>query len=136
MRNRVLLLIILMFCNNFVWSQKKIQSAKVLYVNFLTMTDADVSCSDFESVFKNKSIEINNPIELDSIQKYISSFKIGSIKNTGPDTRAKVIINYDSSERDTICLSNFRISFNGLPIINDIEFTKYINKLISRKCLK
>lgn len=125
-----------MFSNYYGWSQKKILSAKVFYVNFLTMTDADVSCSDFESVFKYKSIKINNPIELDSIQKYISSFKIDSINNNGPDTRAKIIVNYNSRERDTICLSNFRISYNGIPIIKNIEFTKYVNKLISRKCLK
>ena len=48
-----------MFCNTYGWSQKKIQSAKVMYVNFLTMSDSDVSCSDFESVFKYRSIFAN-----------------------------------------------------------------------------
>jgi hypothetical protein len=126
----ILLAFLLIVCNNLCKSQKKIESAKIMYVNFLIMTDVNVSCSDFESSFKYKSFEINDPIKLDSIQSYISTFKIDSINNKEPDTRAKIILNYISNERDTICLSNFRICFNGIPIVNNIEFTNYVKKLI------
>ncbi|MGE5473980.1 MAG: hypothetical protein ACM3UU_07135 [Ignavibacteriales bacterium] len=133
-RNKYIFIILILFSTHYLFGQTNIvQSVKIEYVDFTTLTDMHVDCADFEKSFVYKEIEIRDRLILNQLVSYIAAFKKDSINNYLPDSRAKIFINYCTKKQDVICISNTDISYNSSLILLNTDFLNYIIDLIKRK---
>lgn len=126
-----LLLILLINCN-FLFSQNKEMKMEIKYFDFNMTTDTKIECSEFEKAGDFKIIQIEDTTLVSNFCLMTKSLKKDTLNNYMPDTRAKIILVYASGKKDIICLSNFAICCNCVPMKFNKKYVFFIKDIIKQ----
>jgi len=104
----------------------------IKYVNFSVITDHRVDCESYEKAFVYKTLEITDSLSLSTFARLMHEFRIDTVGGCTVDSRAKIIVNYRTRQKDTICISKGDICLNGLPVVFDTRFVLFLKRLLKR----
>jgi hypothetical protein len=96
-------------------------------------TDSKIECTEFESAENFNTIQIKDSTTIATFLLLTKNLKKDTIDEYMPDVRAKITLFDRNGRKDVICVSNFGICFNNIPMLYDEGYINYIKKTIKTK---
>jgi hypothetical protein len=108
-------------------TMNEIEKIEIYKVDFDRTSIVRVDCNDFQSFFKKlvKNSVVKSKKELLILKNYLNELEEDP-DGYLPDVRAKIIIHYTNETKDTLCLSDLGIIFNGKSMIVHDDLKNFV----------
>jgi hypothetical protein len=128
--NSVVIVMIILSSCTFLFAQNNVKMLEIKYFDFSMTTDMKIECSEFEKACDYKTVQIKDSAIIATFLSLTKNLKKDTIDKYTPDARAKITLLYNDGTKDVICVSNFGICCNNIPMLYDEKYVTYIKKII------
>jgi hypothetical protein len=132
---KILIFFFIISKSTVLFSQKPYMM-EIKYFDFSMTTDVKIECSEFESASDYQTIQINDSSIIAKSLSLLKSLKKDTLDKYMPDSRAKITIYWINGTKDVVCISNFGVCYNNVPMLYNQKYIDFIKRVIKTKDAK